>query len=125
MVARAASARASTVAPGTMTFQGPITVNAGAQSIATFAQADDFKFSLPHEFMFATGIECSAPTIGHGRIRRDLLAECGHYERWQEDLALVADMGIRFLRYGLPYHLTHLGPDRYDWSFADLAMHEM
>ena len=26
-------------------------------------------------FMFATGIECSYPTIDHGRTRRDLLAE--------------------------------------------------
>ena len=32
-------------------------------------------------FLFATGIECSAPTIDHGRTRRDLLAECGHYAR--------------------------------------------
>ena len=39
-------------------------------------------------FMFATGIECSYPTIDNGRVRRDELAECGHYERWREDLAL-------------------------------------
>ena len=52
--------------------------------------------------MFATGIECSAPTIANGRIQRDLLEECGHYDRWQEDLALVKGMGIPFLRYGLP-----------------------
>ena len=53
-------------------------------------------------FLFATGIECSAPTIAHGRIRRDLLEECGHYARWREDFALVREMGLRFLRYGLP-----------------------
>jgi beta-glucosidase len=34
-------------------------------------------------FIFATGIENSAPTIGGGRIRRDQMAECGHYERWR------------------------------------------
>jgi beta-glucosidase len=79
-------------------------------------------------FGFATGIECSNPTIGGGnghRIRRDLLEECGHYQRWREDLALVKDMGIPFLRYGLPNHLIHLGPDRYDWSFADEVLGEM
>lgn len=76
-------------------------------------------------FMFATGIECSAPTIGHGRIRRDLLEECGHYAHWREDLALVAELGLTYLRYGLPYHLVHVGPGHYDWSFADLAMAEM
>ena len=75
--------------------------------------------------MLATGIECSAPTIEHGRIRRDLLEECGHYERWREDLALVRGLGIQYLRYGLPYHRTHVGTGRYDWSFSDLVMEEM
>ncbi|MBJ6109057.1 glycoside hydrolase family 1 protein [Hymenobacter sp. BT523] len=80
---------------------------------------------LPNNFMFATGIECSNPTIDHGRTRRDLLAECGHYERWREDLALVKDLGLKVLRYGLPYHKTHLGPGQYDWEFADQVMAEM
>ncbi len=79
----------------------------------------------PGDFMFATGIECSYPTIDHGRIRRDEMEECGHYARWREDLALVRDLGLRFLRYGLPYHRTHLGPGRYDWSFADEVMAEI
>ena len=79
----------------------------------------------PNNFMFATGIECSAPTIDNGRIRRDLLAECGHYDRWREDLHLVRDLGLRVLRYGLPLHRIFLGPNRYDWAFADLAMEEM
>lgn len=76
-------------------------------------------------FMFATGIECSYPTIDNGRTRRDLLAECGHYERWREDLQLVGELGLKFLRYGLPYHRIHRGPDRYDWAFADDAMAEI
>jgi beta-glucosidase/6-phospho-beta-glucosidase/beta-galactosidase len=79
----------------------------------------------PGEFMFATGIECSYPTIDNGRTRRDLLEECGHYERWREDLGLIKELGLKVVRYGLPYHRTHLGPDRYDWSFADEAMGEI
>ena len=79
----------------------------------------------PLHFMFATGIECSYPTIENGRVRRDLLEECGHYQHWQTDLRLVREMGLRVLRYGLPYHKIHLGPDRYDWEFADLVMAEM
>src|SRR6266478_3391120 len=74
------------------------------------------------EFAFATGIECSNPTIVDAegrRLRRDLLEECGHYERWREDLHLTRDLGLRALRYGLPIHRVFLGPDRYDWSFAD------
>ena len=79
----------------------------------------------PRNFMFATGIECSYPTIQQGRVRRDQLAECGHYERWKEDLGLVKELGLKVLRYGLPYHRTHLGPGKYDWEFADQVMAEM
>ncbi len=76
-------------------------------------------------FMFATGIECSYPKILDGTVRRDLLEECGHYARYKEDLALVKGLGLKCLRYGLPYHRISLGPDRYDWSFADEAMAEI
>ena len=76
-------------------------------------------------FMFATGIECSYPTIDHGRVRRDQLEECGHYARWRDDLGLVRELGLKVLRYGLPYHRMHLGPGRYEWSFADAVLDEM
>ncbi|MCK8491949.1 MULTISPECIES: family 1 glycosylhydrolase [Spirosoma] len=79
----------------------------------------------PSNFMFATGIECSYPTIEHGKVRRDQLRECGHYDRWKEDLGLVKEMGLKVLRYGLPYYSIHLGPGKYDWSFADVVMAEM
>ena len=74
-------------------------------------------------FMFATGVECSYPTTADGR--RDLLAECGHYDRYVQDIALVRDLGLKVLRYGLPYHRTCTGPGRYDWSFADAALGEI
>ncbi len=97
-----------------------------AQAVSPASQApqvgDDFEFGL------ATGIECSNPTIAdqNGRsLRRDLLEECGHYRRWREDLQLVKEMDIPFLRYGLPNHRVHLGPDQYDWSFPDEALAEM
>jgi beta-glucosidase/6-phospho-beta-glucosidase/beta-galactosidase len=79
----------------------------------------------PGNFMFATGIECSYPTIDHGKTRRDELEECGHYQHWQKDLHLVKDLGLNVLRYGLPYHRIHLDAGRFDWSFADEVMHEM
>ena len=76
-------------------------------------------------FMFATGIECSYPTIQHGKVRRDQMEECFHYERWREDLSLVKDLGLKVLRYGLPYYAVHQAPGKYDWSFADEAMAEI
>ena len=79
----------------------------------------------PGNFMFATGIECSNPTIDHGRTRRDQLLECGHYAHWKQDLRLVRDLGLKVLRYGLPYHKVNPSRGRYDWSFADEAMREI
>ena len=79
----------------------------------------------PSNFWFATGIECSYPTIDHGQTRRDQLEECGHYRYWREDFGLVKELGLKYLRYGLPYHRVHLGPGQYDWGFADLVMAEM
>ena len=78
--------------------------------------------SLPRQFMFATGIENSYPTISlpDGKtLRVDEMEKCGHYKHWREDFQLVKDLGIEFLRYGPPYYSTHTGPSRYDWSFSD------
>jgi beta-glucosidase/6-phospho-beta-glucosidase/beta-galactosidase len=71
------------------------------------------------QFLFATGIENSYPTIDNGRTRVDELEKCGHYTYWRKDFDLVQELGIQFLRYGPPIHTTWLGPNRYDWSFSD------
>jgi len=75
--------------------------------------------------MFATGIECSYPVIKNKTHRVDELELTDHYRRWREDLELVREMGIRFLRYGIPYHRVNHAADRYDWSFADEVLPEM
>ena len=43
------------------------------------------------DFMFATGIENSYPTIEwQGRtVRQDELAKTKHYERWRDDFAVL------------------------------------
>ncbi|RYH05026.1 MAG: glycosyl hydrolase family protein [Alphaproteobacteria bacterium] len=76
-------------------------------------------------FLFATGIENSAPTLDGGRIRRDQMAECGHYDRWREDLALVKQIGCGVLRYGPQLHTTLRGPGLHDWAFADESFAEV
>lgn len=80
------------------------------------------------EFMFATGIECSNPTIENGRWRRDQLAETDHYRYWRRDLELVKELGLRHLRYGFPIHLVYHERNKFDWTFPDAvcaAMQEM
>jgi beta-glucosidase len=75
--------------------------------------------------MFATGIENSIPKIKGGRERVDQMEACGHYRYWRKDFELVEELGIRFLRYGPPLHNTLIGPDQFDWEFADLTFAEL
>ncbi len=75
--------------------------------------------------MFSTGIENSIPTIDNGRTRVDQMEVCGHYKHWRTDFELLDEIGIHFLRYGPPIHTTFLGPNRYDWTFADETFAEL
>ncbi|MFL6664755.1 MAG: family 1 glycosylhydrolase [Rhizobacter sp.] len=90
----------------------------------TLTRADDHPATREPTYMIATGIECSYPTVQGGR-RRDELAETGHYERWRDDFELCREVGVRYVRYGIPYYRCHLGPGRYDWDFADEVLPHM
>lgn len=76
------------------------------------------------EFMFATGIENSYPTIA-GRSRVDEMEKCGHYRLWRQDLELVARFGLSHLRWGPPLYQVFQAPGRYDWSWTDAVVREM
>jgi beta-glucosidase/6-phospho-beta-glucosidase/beta-galactosidase len=76
-------------------------------------------------FMFATGIENSIPTINGGRTRIDQMESCGHYRHWRTDFDCVQELGIDFLRYGPPLHTSYRGPGHYDWTFADETLADL
>jgi beta-glucosidase/6-phospho-beta-glucosidase/beta-galactosidase len=76
-------------------------------------------------FMFATGIENSIPTINNGRTRVDQMDACGHYDHWRTDFDCVEEIGIQYLRYGPPLHTTFRAPGLYDWEFADVTLADM
>lgn len=83
---------------------------------------------LSDQFMFATGIENSYPTIQlpNGSTKRvDEMEKTDHYARWSEDFELVRSMEITHLRYGPSYYKTHLGPGKYDWNFSDLTFKKL
>ena len=83
---------------------------------------------MGHQFMFATGIENSYPTIrlpDGSEKRVDELEKTDFYNRWREDFGLVKDLRIEYLRYGSPYYKTHLAPDKYDWDFSDETFAEL
>lgn len=75
-----------------------------------------------NKFMFSTGIENSYPTIQlpDGTTKRmDEMEKTGHYTHWKKDFQLIKEIGLEFVRFGPAFYNTHLGPGRYDWSFAD------
>jgi len=77
------------------------------------------------QFLFATGIENSYPTIQNGKVRQDEMEKCGHYKLWQKDFDLVQELGIEYLRYGPPIHTTWTGPGKYNWDFADATFNDL
>ena len=76
-------------------------------------------------FMFATGIECSYPTIENGRWRRDEMDSTSHYALWQRDFELAREIGITHIRYGPPLHLIFDGPGCYAWDYIDPQMADL
>jgi beta-glucosidase/6-phospho-beta-glucosidase/beta-galactosidase len=73
-------------------------------------------------FIFATGIECSYPTIENGHWRRDEMETMRHYELWQRDFELARKIGVSHLRYGPPLHLIYDAPGAYRWDLIDEPM---
>jgi beta-glucosidase/6-phospho-beta-glucosidase/beta-galactosidase len=89
----------------------------------TDRRPDNPRLELDDGFVVATGIECSAPMIGGG-VRQDELRKTGHWQRYAEDMTAIADFGIRFLRYGVPFHVVARDDDprNFDWRWTDQAM---
>jgi beta-glucosidase/6-phospho-beta-glucosidase/beta-galactosidase len=84
---------------------------------------DPLRLEVDSGFVVATGIECSAPVI-RGGVRQDELVKTGHWERYAEDLDAIAGFGIRYLRYGVPFHVVARSDDArtFDWTWTDGAM---
>jgi beta-glucosidase/6-phospho-beta-glucosidase/beta-galactosidase len=72
----------------------------------------------PSAFQWLAGIEdtfITAPSARTGRTL-DEYELTGHYEHMDEDLALFAELGLRAVRYGIPWH--RINPQRGVWDFA-------
>jgi beta-glucosidase/6-phospho-beta-glucosidase/beta-galactosidase len=76
------------------------------------------------DFLWATGIEdtfIAQPEPKTGRIL-DEYALTQHYERWQEDLGLIASLGVPATRYGIPWYRVEPRPGEFDWSWTDAVL---
>lgn len=74
----------------------------------------------PHEFIWASGIEDTfVPQTRPGHRALDEYALIGHYEHWRADLALARELGVRALRWGIPWYRVEPEPGVFDWRWTD------
>jgi beta-glucosidase/6-phospho-beta-glucosidase/beta-galactosidase len=75
-------------------------------------------------FWWSTGIEDTFITAPHPVTGRTLdeYELTGHYERWRDDLGLVAELGVPGARCGVPWHRIQAERSVWDWTFPDEAL---
>lgn len=81
----------------------------------------------PTAFVWATGIEdtfITAPWPASGRTL-DEYELTQHYDRWEEDFDLVRRLGVRMVRYGIPWHRVNPAPGEWDWSWPDRTLNRL
>jgi beta-glucosidase len=75
----------------------------------------------PEEFIWATGIEDTFvtdpwPATGRSLEEYELTQ---HYDRWREDIGLIAALGVGAARYGIPWYRVNPAPGEFDWRWTD------
>jgi beta-glucosidase/6-phospho-beta-glucosidase/beta-galactosidase len=77
--------------------------------------------TAPDAFLWAAGIEDTFITAPSPRTGRTLdeyeLTE--HYARWRDDLDLFAELGVRTVRYGIPWYRINPARNTWDFTWAD------
>ena len=81
----------------------------------------DLRRRRPGDFVWATGIENTfVPQTRPGHRALDEYQLMGHYEHWREDLRLVRELGLRAMRWGVPwYRVAPFQPGEFDWRWTD------
>ncbi len=76
-------------------------------------------FDVP--FAWALGIEDTfVPQVRERSGRAlDEYVLTQHDRFWREDLRMIRDIGVRYLRYGIPWYQVNPAPGQYDWSWTD------
>jgi beta-glucosidase len=75
-------------------------------------------------FLWAVGIEDTAigTAIRDGGRSLDEYELTEHYDRWREDLDLVAGLGCTGIRYGFPWYRLNPARGVWDWKWLDNAL---
>jgi beta-glucosidase/6-phospho-beta-glucosidase/beta-galactosidase/glycosyltransferase involved in cell wall biosynthesis len=104
-----------------MNLRGPTQSAAASTSrIANLSQAPVLREvsakKIQKDFVWGAGIECSF--IPHLKV--DQFDWTQHNRFWREDFKLAREnLGVRTLRYALPWHQIEREPGQFDWTMAD------
>jgi beta-glucosidase/6-phospho-beta-glucosidase/beta-galactosidase len=72
------------------------------------------------DFLWAAGIENTfVPQAREGQRSLDEYELMGHYSHWREDLALAGELGLKALRWGVPWYKVEPERGQFDWSWTD------
>jgi beta-glucosidase len=75
---------------------------------------------LGNHFLWASGVEDTfvvQARAGHRSL--DEYELMGHYQHWKEDLALTRELGVKALRWGVPWYRVEPQNGVFDWSWTD------
>src|SRR6266498_1241091 len=74
-------------------------------------------------FLWATGIEDTfIPHTRNGLRALDEYELTQHYKLWKQDFDLVAETGVKAIRWGIPWYRVQPAPDQWDWAWTDKAL---
>jgi beta-glucosidase/6-phospho-beta-glucosidase/beta-galactosidase len=80
----------------------------------------------PEDFLWASGIENTfVPQTRPGHRALDEYQLMGHYEHWRDDLALARELGLRAMRWGVPWYRVEPLEGEFDWRWTDAVIRYM
>ena len=72
------------------------------------------------DFVWATGIEDTfVPQTRPGHRALDEYQLMGHYEHWRDDVELLRELGVRAVRWGVPWYRVEPIRGEFDWRWTD------
>ena len=92
-----------------------------------FRQTHFSDLSNSNRFLWCTGIEDTFITAPDPKTGRSLdeYELTGHYDRWNSDLNLMAELRVPCARYGIPWHRINPHCGVWEWEWADRPLEKL
>lgn len=83
-------------------------------------RVEEILTSRAPDFLWAAGIENTfVPQVRPGHRALDEYELMGHYEHWRTDLSLASELGLKAMRWGVPWYKVEPERGKFDWSWTD------